>query len=157
MPSDINTWIPHPLFCGDTSMMELATRVYNTRGSSMINRCRIFLQTTSVGNLLLYPSHEIHPSYVVGNIPPSRASILLWPKVINRRKTIGNYGAHSWDHTSSRIFSKVPSTGNQFQKWDSPHHSSNIQDPSSLPIRKWSINEISLIHTKQIMPDGTVS
>jgi hypothetical protein len=39
------------------------------------------LQIISFGDLLLFNSNEIHPSYIEGNIPPSRLSLLLWPEI----------------------------------------------------------------------------
>jgi hypothetical protein len=81
IPAHNTTWTPHPLFHGDIPIMELAAQTYNARGSLMINHCQMFLQIISFGDLLLFNSNEIHPSYIEGNIPPSRLSLLLWPEI----------------------------------------------------------------------------
>lgn len=79
-PAHNISWVPHPLFQGDKPITELAAQAYNARGSLMINQCRIFLQIILIGVLLLFNSNVIHPSYIEGNIPPSRYLLLLWPE-----------------------------------------------------------------------------
>jgi len=56
--------------------MEIATNTYDSQGS---DQCRIYLQVISLGDLLLHDTTTIHPSYLMGERPPSRKSSLLWP------------------------------------------------------------------------------
>lgn len=80
-PSSNSTWIPSPTSPGDRALMEFATLSYNMKGSSMKNRCRIYLQLFSVCDLLIYKTSTIHPSYYKGVLPPSRESSNLSPNV----------------------------------------------------------------------------
>jgi hypothetical protein len=73
------TWIPVPLGQGDISLMEIATFVYNSKGSVMINYCRTYLNIISIYDLLLLDQVEIHPDYMKGIRPPSRVSYIIWP------------------------------------------------------------------------------
>jgi hypothetical protein len=99
-PAPNATWIPPPLFSGNKAIIDLATKAYNTRGSLMINRCRIYLQIISIGDLLLFNLNSIHPSYIEGVIPPSRKSLLLWLDV-------GRPPKHYWQLWSAFLQSHI--------------------------------------------------
>jgi hypothetical protein len=43
-PATNITWVPTPLHTSDFSIMELATSIYDAKGSNIINQCRTFLQ-----------------------------------------------------------------------------------------------------------------
>jgi hypothetical protein len=60
--------------------MDLAISKYDKRGSSMINRCRLYLQVISIFDLLIFGKSDVHPLYLEGEIPPSRTSLILWPQ-----------------------------------------------------------------------------
>jgi hypothetical protein len=75
------TWVPEPLGKNDTPIMDIATSVYDNKGSLMINRCRLYLQVISLFDLLIFQTNRIHPSYVDCVRPPSHESQFLWPKV----------------------------------------------------------------------------
>jgi len=53
-PAQNIIWTPPPLAKGDTPIMEIATKVYDKKGSLMINRCRMFLNIISLFDLLLW-------------------------------------------------------------------------------------------------------
>ena len=77
-PFTSSTWIPTPLSQQDKAVMDIATKCYNTKGSSMINWCRQFLNI-SVIDLLIPRTKNIHPSFICSEKPPSRISTILWP------------------------------------------------------------------------------
>jgi hypothetical protein len=54
--------------------MGIAMKLYDTRGSNMMNKCRIYLKIISLFNLLLFDTDTIHPSYLQGKTFPSRIS-----------------------------------------------------------------------------------
>jgi hypothetical protein len=54
--------------------MGIAMKLYDTRGSNMMNKCRIYLKIISLFNLLLFDTDTIHPSYLQGKTLPSRIS-----------------------------------------------------------------------------------
>jgi hypothetical protein len=70
-PDSTMNWLPSSLGDADTPLMDIATSVYNMKGSAMINHCRLFLQVISLYDLLKYDLSGIHPLYFQGEIPPS--------------------------------------------------------------------------------------
>jgi len=80
-PAQNATWVPTPLDNDDISLIDIATQIYNAKGSAIINRCRLYLQFISTYDLLLFHSTEIHPAYLTGCRPPSRRSPMLWPTI----------------------------------------------------------------------------
>jgi len=78
-PSNNVTWVPAPLHPCDFSIMDLATSIYDKKGSTIINQCRIYLQIISICDLLLFDTMPIHPDFLNGARPPSRISHILWP------------------------------------------------------------------------------
>jgi hypothetical protein len=73
------TWTPSAVGVGDIPIMELAIQVYNSRGTIMINRCRLYLNVISIYDLLVYGGSKIHPSFLQREYPPSRHSTISWP------------------------------------------------------------------------------
>jgi hypothetical protein len=65
-------WVSHSIYEGDTSLMEIATTIYNKKGSLMINRCRMYLYIISLFKLLQFSHNDIHPAFFEGHRPPSR-------------------------------------------------------------------------------------
>jgi hypothetical protein len=78
-PDPSSTWIPHSLGTNDTPLMEVATTVYNPKGSAMINPCRLYLHVISLYDILTYDLQGIHPSYKQGERPPVRHLTIHWP------------------------------------------------------------------------------
>jgi hypothetical protein len=93
-PAESVSWTPTPIAPGDQSLMEVAVKKYNKRGSAIINRCRLYVQAISVVDLLIYDTSEIHPSYLKGEIPPSRTSSILWPSYPHPPKHYWKSWAH---------------------------------------------------------------
>jgi hypothetical protein len=58
--------------------MEIATIVYNSKGSAMVNRCHTYLNIFSIHHLLLLDRVEIHPDYMRGIHPPSHILYIIW-------------------------------------------------------------------------------
>lgn len=78
-----------PPSAGDASIIELATSVYHCKGSSMINRCQMYLQVISLLNLST--NHiGMAKSHLLGNPYTSGPTFLAHPK------SIGNFGAIIW-------------------------------------------------------------
>lgn len=75
------TLTPNPISLHNRSLMEIAVWIYDYKGSSIINRCHIYLQVISTLDLLIFGTQNIHPSYLTGEIPPSRESNILCPPV----------------------------------------------------------------------------
>jgi hypothetical protein len=92
-PAPTITWVPCPLSQQDIALMDLATNNYNSKGSTMINKCRIHLQAISMMDLLTYDLFCIHPSYIAGHRPPSRQSRIYWTEFSSPQKITGNCGA----------------------------------------------------------------
>jgi hypothetical protein len=59
-PNSSLHWTPLPLCTSDRLQNEIAIKCYNTKGSAMINGCRMFMQVTLILDLQLLLS--IHPS-----------------------------------------------------------------------------------------------
>jgi hypothetical protein len=58
-PAQNITWLPSLIHPNDKSITEITTGVYDKKGSSIINRCRIYLHLLSTVDLL---KHTNHPS-----------------------------------------------------------------------------------------------
>jgi hypothetical protein len=80
-PADNITWGPSLIHPNDRSIMEIATSVYDKKGSAIINRCCIYLQLISMVDLLISNTQTIHPAYYEGVFAPSRHSDILWPPI----------------------------------------------------------------------------
>jgi len=77
------TCIPTLIASNDIALMDLAVQQYNTKGSYMINRCRIYLRVFSIYELALAHDLTIHPSYLDGTPPPTRSSHIIWPNYLH--------------------------------------------------------------------------
>jgi hypothetical protein len=84
------SWIPSSQGAYDVPIMKLATNVHNSKGSAMINSCHLYLNLLSIYDLLLYQKFTIHPSFPLGEYPPSQVP-LLWPAYPKPTKTFWNY------------------------------------------------------------------
>jgi hypothetical protein len=93
------TWLPEPMAKDDICIMELATRYYNNEGAYIINRCRLYLQLISIMDLLLYDLFPIHPSYLVGDRPPSCQALIFRPDFPNPPK----HYCKLWNHLIHNI------------------------------------------------------
>ena len=87
-PDPSSTWIPHSLGTNDTPLMEVATTVYNPKGSAMINPCRLYLHVISLYDILTYDLQGIHPSYKQGERPPVRHLTIHWPNYPKNQKLL---------------------------------------------------------------------
>jgi hypothetical protein len=74
-------WTPTCLFPSDKAIMDIAVEHYNTKGSAMINKCRLFLQIVSICDLLVAGTDLIHPAYLEGERPNSRFPTIIWPPI----------------------------------------------------------------------------
>jgi hypothetical protein len=58
--------------------MDIAVHHYNNHESTMINRCRLYLQVFSIYDIISYDGLSIHPNILAGERPPSRSSNKFW-------------------------------------------------------------------------------
>ncbi len=109
-PADGITWLPTPLKSTDPSLMEIAVRMYNKKGSAIINRCRIYLQLVSLYDLLLFHKVAFHPDYIQGECPRSRSSPILWPPYPRPPKRYWNLWGHFLFHHLTPLLADVSPT-----------------------------------------------
>lgn len=93
-PSFQSTWTPDPLSNSDIALMEIAVKTYSKKGSSIINRCRMFLQVISIDDLLIPNTGHIHPAYIMGTLPLGHTSKITWPSFPKPPKSYWNL----WNH-----------------------------------------------------------
>jgi len=119
-PPSNATWIPDPLHPCDLSIMDLATSIYDKKGSTIINRCRIYLQIISICDLLLFDSTSIHPDFLNGNRPPSRTSNILWPNFPRPPSKFWQLWGHFINHHVLPRVQQIPT--NWFVRVNLRHH-----------------------------------
>jgi len=89
-PSFQSTWTPDPLSNSDIALMEIVVKTYSKKGSSIINRCRMFLQVISIDDLLIPNTGHIHPAYILGTLPLGHTSKITWPSFPKPPKSYWN-------------------------------------------------------------------
>jgi hypothetical protein len=100
--------------------MDLATSIYDKKGSTVINRCRIYLQIISICDLLLFDTLSIHPDFLNGTHPPSRISHILWPNFPHPPSKFWQLWGHFLQHHVLPRVQHIPS--NWFVKVNFCHH-----------------------------------
>jgi len=98
-----HSWTPAPLGNGEIAIMQIAVAHYNKKGSAIINKCRPFLQVFSLYDLLIYNSNIIHPSYMRGELVPSRTSIISWPSITKPPKHYWSL----WSHFTYKVLTPI--------------------------------------------------
>jgi len=79
-------WVPTPLHKHDIALMDIATSVFNKKGSTIINKCRAYLHLFSLFDLLMFNKPKIHAAYSGGDRPPSKSPFILWPDILRPPK-----------------------------------------------------------------------
>jgi hypothetical protein len=72
-------WTPSPLGENDLPIITLAHQVYNKKGATIINRCRLYLNVISMYDFFIYDGSHIHPSFFQGEPPPSHRPLIHLP------------------------------------------------------------------------------
>jgi len=93
-PAEGVTWTPMLLCKEDKALMDIAVAEYNKKGSACINRYRQFLQVILVIDFAIPNTNTIHPSYIEGYPPSSRASYITWPPFLRPPKKYWK----TWNH-----------------------------------------------------------